>query len=93
MTTTRVPRPKRAIGYATVRRPSQAGHLVHLGAPNRARGEQAATAIAAKAVGLAAATEASGHAAAEQVRDAVGHLDVLINNASARMLRATEGTS
>ena len=64
-----------------VRRLVEAGHTVYLGA----RDPDAGTAVAAKVGGIAIqldATDADSIAeAVERIREEVGHLDVLVNNA------------
>ena len=81
MTTTLITGATRGIGYETARRLSQAGHIVYLGARDLARGTEAAALIGAKAVALDVTDLESVHTAAKHLKDVVGHVDVLINNA------------
>jgi len=81
MTTTLITGATRGLGYETARRLVEAGHTVYLGARDAARGREAAAAVGATAVHLDVTDDASVRAAARQLRDAAGQLDVLVNNA------------
>ncbi|GAA4678095.1 SDR family NAD(P)-dependent oxidoreductase [Frondihabitans cladoniiphilus] len=80
MTTTLITGANKGLGYETARRLLEAGHTVWIGARDRARGEEAATALGASFVQLDVSDDASVAAAAATV-GAAGGLDVLINNA------------
>jgi NAD(P)-dependent dehydrogenase (short-subunit alcohol dehydrogenase family) len=81
MTITLITGGNRGIGHETARRLVAAGHTVWIGARDAVRGRQAADALGASFVQLDVTDDASVAAAVETVRDAAGHLDVLINNA------------
>jgi NAD(P)-dependent dehydrogenase (short-subunit alcohol dehydrogenase family) len=81
MTTTLVTGATRGLGYETARRLVQEGHTVFLGARDLERGAQAAAGIGGTALQLDVTDDASVRAAAASLRDEVGHLDVLVNNA------------
>jgi NAD(P)-dependent dehydrogenase (short-subunit alcohol dehydrogenase family) len=81
MTITLITGGNRGIGHETARRLVAAGHTVWIGARDTVRGRQAADALGASFVQLDVTDDASVAAAVETVRDAAGHLDVLINNA------------
>jgi NAD(P)-dependent dehydrogenase (short-subunit alcohol dehydrogenase family) len=71
----------RGLGRETARRLVDAGHSVYLGARDAARGAEAAAAVGATAIALDVTDDASIAAAADRVREEVGSLDVLVNNA------------
>ncbi|WP_460579914.1 SDR family NAD(P)-dependent oxidoreductase [Humibacter ginsengisoli] len=81
MTTTLVTGASRGLGYETARRLTDAGHTVYLGVRDVTRGRSLAATIGATAIELDVTEEATVRAAAQQVRDGSGRLDVLINNA------------
>ena len=81
MTATLITGATRGLGYETARRLAEEGYTVYLGARDLARGAQAAATIGATAVQLDVTDDASVAAAARRLRDEVGHLDVLVNNA------------
>jgi NAD(P)-dependent dehydrogenase (short-subunit alcohol dehydrogenase family) len=81
MTTTLVTGATRGLGYETARRLVAEGHTVYLGARDLQRGIHAAAGIGATAVQLDVTDDESVRAAAASLRDQVGHLDVLVNNA------------
>ena len=81
MTTTLITGATRGLGREAARRLVLAGHEVHLGARDLARGEQVAAEVGAVAIALDVVDEASIVAAVDRVRAEVGSLDVLVNNA------------
>lgn len=81
MTTTLVTGATRGVGREVVRRLVEAGHTVYLGARDLAVGEKVAAELGATAIQLDATDSASIAAAVARVRDEIGHLDVLVNNA------------
>lgn len=81
MTITLITGANKGLGYETARRLLAAGHTVWLAARDRDRGAAAADALGTRFVQLDVTDDGSVAAAAETVRDASGHLDVLINNA------------
>lgn len=81
MTTTLITGGNKGIGYATARRLVAAGQTVWIGARDIERGRQAAETLGASFVQLDVTDDLSVAAAVDTVRDAAGHLDVLINNA------------
>jgi len=81
VTTTLITGGNKGIGYATARRLVAAGQTVWIGARDIERGRQAAETLGASFVQLDVTDDLSVAAAVHTVRDAAGHLDVLINNA------------
>jgi NAD(P)-dependent dehydrogenase (short-subunit alcohol dehydrogenase family) len=81
MTTTLITGANKGLGLQTARRLTRAGHTVYLGARDARRGALAARAVGARPLLLDVADDDSVAAAAEQVREHTGHLDVLVNNA------------
>jgi len=81
VTTTLITGGNKGIGYATARRLVAAGQTVWIGARDIERGRQAAETLGASFVQLDVTDDLSVAAAVDTVRDAAGHLDVLINNA------------
>ncbi|MEU2269546.1 SDR family NAD(P)-dependent oxidoreductase [Streptomyces olindensis] len=81
MTTTLITGANKGLGLQTARRLTRAGHTVYLGARDARRGARAARAVGARPLLLDVADDDSVAAAAEQVREHTGHLDVLVNNA------------
>jgi NAD(P)-dependent dehydrogenase (short-subunit alcohol dehydrogenase family) len=77
MTTTLITGGNRGLGYETARRLVAEGHDVWIGARDEARGQAAASELGARHVQLDVTDDASVTAAVE----AIGALDVLINNA------------
>lgn len=71
----------RGLGLETARRLTALGHRVLLGARDRDRGRRAAADVGARFVHLDVADDRSVAAAAADVSDNEGRLDVLINNA------------
>lgn len=81
MTTTLVTGANRGIGLEVARRLVEAGHTVYLGARDLRRGTEAAAEVGATPVLLDSTDSASIAAAVDRLRDEVGALDVLVNNA------------
>lgn len=81
MTTTLITGANKGLGLETARRLVEVGHTVYLGARDAQRGVAAAGRIGARPLLIDVTCDASVLAAAELVRDQVGHLDVLVNNA------------
>jgi NAD(P)-dependent dehydrogenase (short-subunit alcohol dehydrogenase family) len=81
MTTTLITGGNRGIGHETARQLIAAGHAVWIGARDTDRGRRSAAELGASFVQLDVTDDASVAAAAGAVRQQVGHLDVLINNA------------
>lgn len=81
MTTTLVTGATRGIGREVARRLVDAGQTVYLGARDLQRGTEVADAIGATPLKLDATDPASIASAVDTLRDAVGSLDVLVNNA------------
>ena len=77
MTTTLITGANKGLGYETARRLLAAGHDVWVGARDETRGRAAASSLGARYVALDVTDDASVAAAVE----AVGSLDVLVNNA------------
>ncbi len=77
MTTTLITGASRGLGFEAARQLVAAGHQVWVGARDISRGEQAADAVGGRFVQLDVTDDASVAAAVE----AVGGLDVLVNNA------------
>jgi NAD(P)-dependent dehydrogenase (short-subunit alcohol dehydrogenase family) len=81
MTTTLVTGATRGLGHEVARRLVEAGHAVYLGARDLDAGREVASEIGATAIQLDVTDGRSIVAAAQQLRDEVGSLDVLVNNA------------
>jgi NAD(P)-dependent dehydrogenase (short-subunit alcohol dehydrogenase family) len=80
MTTTLITGANKGLGFETARRLIAAGHTVHIGARDEARGRAAAEELGARFVHLDVTSDASVAAAFKQI-EADGGLDVLVNNA------------
>lgn len=81
MTVTLVTGATRGVGLELSRRLAEAGHVVYLGARDLERGRQASQSIGARTVGIDVTDDASVRAAVDQLRQEVGVIDVLVNNA------------
>jgi len=81
MTITLITGANKGLGFETARRLIAAGHDVWIGARDADRGQAAAARLGARFVQLDVTDDASAAAAAETVRAASGHIDILINNA------------
>ena len=81
MTLTLVTGANKGLGYETARRLIELGHTVYIGARDTGRGEKAADELGARFVPLDVGDDASVAAAASEILEREGHLDVLVNNA------------
>ena len=81
MTTTLITGANKGLGFRAAAELIAAGHTVYLGARDRQRGEDAAARIGARPLVIDVTSDDSVQAAAAQVREQAGRLDVLINNA------------
>jgi len=81
MTTTLITGANRGLGLEVARRLVQVGQNVWVGARSPESGQAAAAQIGARFVQIDVTDDASVAAAVETIGAAVGHLDVLINNA------------
>ncbi|WP_394940340.1 SDR family NAD(P)-dependent oxidoreductase [Psychromicrobium sp. YIM B11713] len=81
MTITLITGANKGIGYETARQLLELGHKVYLGARSIERGQAAAKDLGAHFVQLDVTDDASVAAALQQIDEAEGHLDVLVNNA------------
>jgi len=81
MTITLITGANKGLGFESARRLIDLGHTVYVGARDAEKGAAAAESLGAKFVQLDVTDDASVDAAAATIRDAEGHLDVLINNA------------
>jgi len=81
MTTALVTGATRGIGYEVARRLVEAGQTVYLGARDLRRGTEASAEVGATPVLLDSTDGASIAAAVDRLRNEVGALDVLVNNA------------
>ncbi|MCU1586381.1 MAG: kduD [Microbacteriaceae bacterium] len=81
MTITLITGGNKGLGYEAARRLSEIGHRVYLAARDESRGKAAAEAIGAQFVRLDVTDDRSVDAAASEVGEREGRVDVLINNA------------
>jgi NAD(P)-dependent dehydrogenase (short-subunit alcohol dehydrogenase family) len=81
MTTTLITGANKGLGRETARQLIAAGHAVYLGGRDRGRVERTAAELGGTPLLIDVTDEESVAAAAERIRDEVGRLDVLINNA------------
>jgi NAD(P)-dependent dehydrogenase (short-subunit alcohol dehydrogenase family) len=81
MTITLITGANKGLGYRAAERLIAEGHTVYLGARDPQRGTDAAKAIGATFVALDVTDDDSVAAAIKTIDDAVGRLDVLVNNA------------
>jgi NAD(P)-dependent dehydrogenase (short-subunit alcohol dehydrogenase family) len=81
-TTTLITGGNKGLGRETARRLLAAGHDVWIGARDPQRGRIAAQELGAHYLALDVTDDASVTAAAAELAGAVGHLDVLVNNAA-----------
>jgi NAD(P)-dependent dehydrogenase (short-subunit alcohol dehydrogenase family) len=81
MTITLITGGNKGLGYEAARRLSEIGHRVYLAARDESRGKAAAESIGAQFVRLDVTDDRSVDAAAAEVGEREGRVDVLINNA------------
>jgi NAD(P)-dependent dehydrogenase (short-subunit alcohol dehydrogenase family) len=81
MTTTLITGATKGLGLQAARRLIAAGHTVHLGARDPQRGKEVAAELGADMVLIDVTSDDSVQTAAALVRERVGQLDVLVNNA------------
>ncbi len=81
MSTALVTGATRGVGLEVARRLVEAGHHVYLGARDPVRGAAAAAATGAVPIDMDVTDEQSIAAAVDRVREEIGSLDVLVNNA------------
>jgi NAD(P)-dependent dehydrogenase (short-subunit alcohol dehydrogenase family) len=81
MTVTLITGATRGLGREAARRLLAARHTVYLGARNPDRGTEVAAALGAIPILIDVTDDSSVTSAANRLRDEVGHLDVLVNNA------------
>ena len=80
MTITLITGANKGLGFESARRLIDLGHTVYVGARDAEKGAAAAESLGAIFVQLDVTDDASVDAAAATIRNAEGHLDVLINN-------------
>jgi NAD(P)-dependent dehydrogenase (short-subunit alcohol dehydrogenase family) len=81
MTLTLITGGNKGLGYESARRLIELGHTVYIGARDSGRGKKAADELGARFVKLDVGDDASVTAAAAELQERDGHLDVLVNNA------------
>ena len=81
MTTTLITGGNKSLGHETARRLKDGGHRVVIGARDAERGQQAAEELGVEWVEIDVTSDESVAAAAKEVRERFGGLDVLVNNA------------
>lgn len=81
MTTTLITGGNKSLGFEAARRLAERGHRVVIGARDPERGRRAAEELGVEWVELDVTSDASVAAAAAEVRERFGGLDVLVNNA------------
>jgi NAD(P)-dependent dehydrogenase (short-subunit alcohol dehydrogenase family) len=91
MTVTLITGANKGIGYETARQLVTLGHLVYIGARDRARGERAAEALGARFVHLDVTDDASVKAAFTEIESAQQRLDVLVHNAGIQEFAPADG--
>ena len=91
MTTTLITGANKGLGLQTARQLIAAGHTVYLGARDARRGREAADLVGARLLLIDVTDDDSVVTAAANVREQVGHLDVLVNNAGIAAPRRSPG--
>jgi NAD(P)-dependent dehydrogenase (short-subunit alcohol dehydrogenase family) len=81
MTTTLITGGNKSLGFETARRLRDSGHRVVIGARDPERGQRAAEELGVDWVEIDVTSDESVAAAAKEVRERFGGLDVLVNNA------------
>jgi NAD(P)-dependent dehydrogenase (short-subunit alcohol dehydrogenase family) len=81
MTTTVVTGATRGVGLELSRRLVEAGHIVYVGARDLGRGREVAETIGGRPISIDVTDDASVQRAVDQLRQEVGTVDVLVNNA------------
>jgi NAD(P)-dependent dehydrogenase (short-subunit alcohol dehydrogenase family) len=81
MTTTLITGGNKSLGFETARRLEALGHQVVIGARDASRGQRAAEELGVEWVQLDVTSDESVAAAASELRERFGGLDVLVNNA------------
>jgi NAD(P)-dependent dehydrogenase (short-subunit alcohol dehydrogenase family) len=81
MTTTLITGANKSLGYETARQLIAAGHTAYVGSRDEQRGKEAAGRLGARLLVIDVTSDDSVQAAAGQIREEEGHLDVLVNNA------------
>ena len=81
MTNTLITGANKGLGRAAARRLIELGHTVYLGCRDAERGQRAAAELGGEPLLIDVTSDASVAAAAAQIRDRAGQLDVLVNNA------------
>jgi NAD(P)-dependent dehydrogenase (short-subunit alcohol dehydrogenase family) len=91
MTTTLITGANKGLGFQAARELMAAGHTVYLGARDHQRGAEAAARLGARPILIDVSSDDCVQAAAAAVREQVGYLDVLINNAGISGARKLPG--
>jgi NAD(P)-dependent dehydrogenase (short-subunit alcohol dehydrogenase family) len=81
MTTTLITGANKGLGREAARQLIAAGHTVYIGSRDEQRGKETAGQLGARLLVIDVTRDDSVQAAAEQVRQEAGRLDVLVNNA------------
>jgi len=81
MTTTLITGANKGLGREAARQLIAAGHTVYIGSRDQQRGQETAGQLGARLLVIDVTRDDSVQAAAEQVRQEAGRLDVLVNNA------------
>ncbi|MGA2829430.1 MAG: SDR family NAD(P)-dependent oxidoreductase [Streptosporangiaceae bacterium] len=81
MTTTLITGANKGLGREAARQLIAAGHTVYIGSRDEQRGKETAGQLGARLLVIDVTSDESVQAAAEQVRQEAGRLDVLVNNA------------
>jgi NAD(P)-dependent dehydrogenase (short-subunit alcohol dehydrogenase family) len=81
MTTTLITGANKGLGREAARQLIAAGHTVYIGSRDEQRGKETAGQLGARLLVIDVTSDDSVQAAAEQVRQEAGRLDVLVNNA------------